>query len=73
MTADETDLAWLGLSLPLDDVDSSDVDLAGRFAEYLDRLRGVLLSMREPQPTGTWSGAFETALDLLTDVDEAQA
>ena len=31
--------AWLGTTLPLDDVGSNRVELAGRFAEYVDRLR----------------------------------
>jgi len=34
----EDDLRWVGLALPLDDVDSTDIDLAGRLAELLDRL-----------------------------------
>ena len=42
VTSDESDLAWLGVILPLDDVDSTDADLAGRFAEYIDRLGSTL-------------------------------
>ncbi len=34
----EDDLRWVGLALPLDDVDSNDIDLAGRLAELVDRL-----------------------------------
>jgi len=34
----EDDLRWVGLALPLDDVDRTDIDLAGRLAELLDRL-----------------------------------
>ncbi len=36
-----TEAATLGGLVPLDDVDSSDIDLAGRFAELLDRLDAV--------------------------------
>src|SRR3954465_3609622 len=35
---DEEDLRTVGLALPIDDVDSTDVDLAGRLAELVDRL-----------------------------------
>ena len=34
--------AWLGTALPLDDVGSDRVELAGRLAEYVDRLRHVV-------------------------------
>ena len=36
---DESDDRFLGTALPLDDVDSQDVDLIGRLAECLDRVR----------------------------------
>ena len=48
VAADESDLSWLGLALPLDDVDSSDIDLAGRLAELVDRLDGVLAPAAGP-------------------------
>ena len=32
VAADETALGWLERALPLDDVESNDIDLAGRFA-----------------------------------------
>ena len=73
VTADESDLAWLGLALPLDDVASSDVDLAGRFAEFIDRLNAVLIRLREPNPAHTWSALLEEALELLTEVAEPDA
>ena len=34
--------SWLGPVLPLDDVDSGDIDLAGRFAEFVDRLDAIV-------------------------------
>ncbi|MBI3224374.1 MAG: exodeoxyribonuclease V subunit gamma [Mycolicibacterium cosmeticum] len=70
VTSDETNLEWLGSTLPLDDVDSSDVDLAGRFAEFIDRLHVVLVSLRVSHPVNEWSATFEEALDWLTDVAE---
>ncbi|WP_199433652.1 exodeoxyribonuclease V subunit gamma [Qaidamihabitans albus] len=68
VAADETGLEWLGLALPLDDVDSSDVDLAGRFAEFVDRLASVLARLTGQQPAGEWTSVLGRALDLLTDV-----
>lgn len=68
VAADETDLEWLGLALPLDDVDSSDVDLAGRLAEFVDRLAAVLARLSGEQPAGEWTSTLGSALDLLTDV-----
>jgi exodeoxyribonuclease V gamma subunit len=70
VAADETELEWLGLALPLDDVDSSDIDLAGRLAELVDRLIAVLARLRGPQPVQEWVAALTDALDLLTDVTD---
>lgn len=72
VAADETDLAWLGLALPLDDVDSSDVDLAGRFAEYVDRLGAVLDRLTGEHPAPEWTATLTWALDMLTKVPATQ-
>ncbi|MGY2026876.1 exodeoxyribonuclease V subunit gamma [Nocardia gipuzkoensis] len=73
VTAGETSDDWLDLALPLDDVDSNDVDLAGRFAEFIDRLAVCLRDLRGPRPAHEWAAALGRALDLLTDVPDAQA
>ncbi|MBF6192643.1 exodeoxyribonuclease V subunit gamma [Nocardia implantans] len=73
VTAGETAEDWLDLALPLDDVDSNDVDLAGRFAEFIDRLAVCLRDLRGPRPAHEWAAVLGRALDLLTDVPEAQA
>ncbi|WP_040779841.1 exodeoxyribonuclease V subunit gamma [Nocardia pneumoniae] len=73
VTAGETSEDWLDLALPLDDVDSNDVDLAGRFAEYIDRLAVCLRDLRGPRPAQEWAAVLGRALDLLTDVPDAQA
>ena len=44
VAADETDLGYLDLALPLDDVDSSDIELAGQLAELVDRLHPPVAS-----------------------------
>ncbi|MEV0296844.1 exodeoxyribonuclease V subunit gamma [Nocardia sp. NPDC050710] len=73
VTADETTEDWLDLALPLDDVDSNDVDLAGRFAEFIDRLAVCLRDLRGPRPAPEWAAVLGRALDLLTDVPDSQA
>ncbi len=58
----------LGDVLPLDDVDSSDVELAGRFAELVDRLDAALHALARPQPLGACLDALEAAVLALGDV-----
>jgi exodeoxyribonuclease V gamma subunit len=73
VTADETDLRWLGAALPLDAVDSGDVDLAGRFVEYLDRLAAALHQLTGPQAAAAWQEALHGSLDELTAVGDPDA
>lgn len=73
VAADESDLTWLGLALPLDDVDSSDIDLAGRLAELVERLGAVLDRLQGAQPVSAWVAALSDALDLLTEVSDDDA
>ena len=71
--ADDADGEWLSLALPLDDVESNDIDLTGRLAEYVDRLDVSLRGLTGPQPAEQWSAALSRALDLLVDVADADA
>ncbi len=73
VAADESELGWLGLALPLDDVDSSDIDLTGRAAELVDRLDRVLRRLQGTEPVSGWFDALSEALDLLTEVPEDDA
>ncbi|MGI8612789.1 MAG: exodeoxyribonuclease V subunit gamma [Nocardioidaceae bacterium] len=73
VTMPEDDLQWLELALPLDDVDSSDVDLTGRLAELVDRLGTVLDDLTGEHPLRHWHDTLGYALDLLTDVAEPDA
>lgn len=73
VTADEGVDAWLDRVLPLGDVESNDIDLAGRFAEFVDRLASILRDLQGPAPAAHWSEILGRALDLLTEVAEAQA
>ena len=56
----------VGGVLPLDDVSSSDIDLAGRLAELLDRLTAALDRLTSRQPIGAWAAALADAAALLT-------
>ncbi|MFD2801533.1 exodeoxyribonuclease V subunit gamma, partial [Prauserella oleivorans] len=73
VAADESTPDWLGLAVPLDDVDSSDVELAGRFAEFVDRLGEVLESLAGDQEATAWTEALGSALDLLAEVPPDEA
>lgn len=64
----EEDDRFVGSVLPMDDVPSTDVDLAGRLAELLDRLTAVLADLTGVRPAAQWFDALERAVDLLTDV-----
>ena len=56
----------VGGVLPLDDVSSGDIDLAGRLAELLDRLTAALDRLTARQPIGAWAAALADAAALLT-------
>jgi exodeoxyribonuclease V gamma subunit len=73
VTMPEDDLRPLDLALPLDDVDSGDIDLAGRLAEVVDRLASVLDELSGEHSLGHWLDTLAYALDALTDVNEADA
>jgi exodeoxyribonuclease V gamma subunit len=61
----EEDQRYVGSALPLDDVDSTDIELAGRLAELVDRLTAVLADLDGTHPAGHWLDALDRALDLL--------
>ncbi|HEV7686146.1 MAG TPA: exodeoxyribonuclease V subunit gamma, partial [Acidimicrobiia bacterium] len=63
----------VGGVLPVDDVSSSDIDLAGRLAEFLDRLTTALDRFAVGQPIGAWAAALTDAAALLTTTSPADA
>ncbi len=67
-TMDEDGLRTVGLALPLDDVESNDVDLAGRVAELVDRLGSVVRAMGREQSLSSWVDVLVEAVRSLTDV-----
>jgi exodeoxyribonuclease V gamma subunit len=73
VTAVDTGADWLGDAVPLGEVISSDVELAGRFAEYLERLQAAVAVLGGPQPGTRWAAELLDALDDLAEAGEAQA
>jgi len=63
--ADE-DQRLVGGAVPLDDVDSGSIDLAGRFAELVDRLTTAVDALAGPQAIAQWVGAVAGAAGALT-------
>jgi exodeoxyribonuclease V gamma subunit len=52
--------------LPLDEVGSRDIDLAGRLAEFVDRLHAALDSLTGSMPVDAWAATLAHAADGLT-------
>ncbi|MFN8076493.1 MAG: exodeoxyribonuclease V subunit gamma [Kineosporiaceae bacterium] len=69
----EEDHRFVGSALPLDDVPASDVDLAGRLAEFLERLTTVLAGLDGLAPLQAWLQTLDDALTLLADVPAPDA
>ncbi|MFV1362600.1 exodeoxyribonuclease V subunit gamma [Mycolicibacterium elephantis] len=65
--------AWIDTTLPLDDVSSNRAELAGKLAEYVDRLQRVAESLTGARPLKDWLGALTDGVGLLTDVGDDDA
>ena len=64
----ETDLVTARTVLPLDDIDSSDVDLIGGLAELIGRLSRLLTTFEQPAPIAQWATRCRAALESLVAV-----
>ena len=71
MTEDEQRL-FAGV-LPLDDVESGAIELAGRVAELLDRLHAAVDALTDPKPVDDWAAALAAAADALTETSPHDA
>jgi exodeoxyribonuclease V gamma subunit len=56
--------------LPLDDVDSGAIEVAGRFAELVDRVQTALDALSAPKTIDAWAAAIANAADALTATSE---
>ena len=68
VTMTEDDRRLVHGILPLDDVDSVSITLAGTFAELLDRLRSTVDAFKAPMPAADWAAAITAAADAFTRV-----
>lgn len=62
---------WLGITLPLDDVGSNRVELAGRFAEFVDRLQWTVDALTGTRTLAEWLGLLTDGVGRLTRVGAA--
>ena len=65
--------AWIDTTLPLDDVSSNRVELAGQLAEYVDRLQHVVESLTGARPLREWLASLEDGIDQLARVGDDDA
>ncbi len=70
--ADERQRLFRG-ALPLDDVDSADIELAGRLAEFLDRLHTALDELADERTVDAWTSTLTRISDSLTATSERDA
>jgi exodeoxyribonuclease V gamma subunit len=69
----EDSQAWVGTTLPLDDVGSSRVELAGRLAEFVQRLTSVLEALTGARPLAQWLDTLRDGVAQLARVTENDA
>ena len=66
----QEDRAWIGATVPLDDVDSGDIDLVGRFAELLDRVDAAVRELEGSRTVAQWAMLLGELVEGLGDGDE---
>lgn len=64
---------WLDRTLPLDDVGSGQVELAGRLAEYVERLRSVTDRLVGTHPLDHWLSVLDEGVAALTAAPATEA
>ncbi|ORV96937.1 exodeoxyribonuclease V subunit gamma [Mycobacterium kyorinense] len=62
---------WLDTALPLDDVGSNKVELAGRLAEFVARLQSAVDALTGARPLTDWLDALRDGVARLTSPEEA--
>jgi exodeoxyribonuclease V gamma subunit len=73
VTMTEDDRRLFGDVLPLDDVESGAIDLAGRFAELVDRLRAACDALTGAKPIDAWAAALGDAAEALCATSQLDA
>ena len=65
--------AWIDSTLPLDDVSSNRVELAGQLAEFVDRLQRTVRRAHGARPLRDWLAALTDGITMLTRISDADA
>lgn len=63
---------WLGPTLPLDDVSTTDIALAGRLAEAVDRLQALTAQLSGTHPVEHWLQVLRGGVEQLADVPQGE-
>lgn len=63
--------ASLGNVLPFGLISAGDLDLLGALAEFISRVRKTALDFSHPASMSGWRKRFTTAIELFTEVDQA--
>ena len=63
---------WIGPTLPLDDVSTTDISLAGRLAEAVDRLQSLTGQLTGVHDVGRWLDLLRDAMEQLADVPRGE-
>ncbi|TPG34220.1 exodeoxyribonuclease V subunit gamma [Mycolicibacterium hodleri] len=64
---------WIGSTLPLDDVGSNRVELAGQLAEFVDRLQRTVDALTGDHSLAEWLHALTEGIAVMTRVSDADA
>jgi exodeoxyribonuclease V gamma subunit len=62
-----------GATLPLDDVDSGDIELVGRLAEFVTRLRSAVDALDDHRTIDGWAETLASVSDSLTSTSSSEA
>jgi exodeoxyribonuclease V gamma subunit len=62
-----------GGAVPLDDVDSGDIERAGRIAELLDRLEAAVQILKDTLPIDEWAAGLADIADAFTATSQQDA
>lgn len=65
--AEESENQWLGAGLPMAGLESTKIDLAGRFAEFIGRIGTLLGAMDQRRSAHAWAELLVAAIDDLTE------
>ncbi len=63
---------WLGPTLPLDDVSTTDISLVGRFAEAIDRLESLTGELHGAHEVDHWLDLLSDGVEQLADVPHGE-